>query len=56
MNETMKPDVKEWYKEISSKGGKARAKKLTPKQRRKIAKDAINARWERNRKKKLEAA
>ena len=32
------------------KGGKARAAKLTPEERREIARKAVNARWERERK------
>ena len=35
-----------------SKGGKARAKNLTPEQRSEIAKKAAKARWEQNRTKK----
>lgn len=34
----------------ASKGGKARAKKLSPARRRKIARQAANARWEKARK------
>jgi hypothetical protein len=45
----MTPELKKWYGEIASKGGKARAAKLSPKQRSKIAKDAVNARWKRHR-------
>jgi hypothetical protein len=39
---------------LGRKGGKARLEKLTPDQRREIAKKAVNARWERQRQKKTE--
>ena len=37
-------------RELQSRGGKARAKKLTKKQRIESAKHAIKARWDRYRK------
>ena len=37
--------------ELASLGGKARAKKLSKKRQVEIAKKAINARWEKHRKK-----
>ena len=37
----------------ASKGGKARAKKLTPEQRSEIAKKAAEARWAKKREKTL---
>ena len=36
-------------KELGRKGGAARAKKLTPEQRKEIAIKAANTRWKRNR-------
>src|SRR5438045_1033960 len=35
--------------ELGSKGGKARASRLTPKQRAEAAKKAVNARWAKTR-------
>jgi hypothetical protein len=50
--EPAKPPRKDYdYKELGHKGGlkggKARASKLTPEQRKEIAKKAANARWKR---------
>ena len=36
--------------ELGRKGGKARAKKLTAKERSDIARNAVNARWRKRRK------
>ena len=38
----------------ASKGGKARAKKLTPEQRSEIAKKAAQARWDKKRQQEAE--
>ena len=40
--------------QLGRKGGKARAKKLTPAQRSEIARKAVNARWEKWRKRSEE--
>jgi hypothetical protein len=40
-------NVSEAAKALGSRGGKARAKALSPEQRREIARKAIRARWER---------
>jgi hypothetical protein len=37
------PVIAEWYAEITSKGGKARAESLTPAQRKRIARKAGRA-------------
>ena len=39
------PDGKEYARKGGLKGGKARAAKLTPEQRKEIARKAANARW-----------
>jgi len=43
----MKPTkaAREYLRYITRKGGKARAKSLTPEQRKQIARDAARARW-----------
>ena len=38
------------HAEFSSRGGKARAKSLTAKQRKRISKNAVQARWKKHRK------
>lgn len=48
-----KPDeMRKYASSFASLGGKARAKKLTPEQRREIARKAIQARWARAKGKK----
>ena len=47
-----KTDIKEWYASLGRKGGPARAKALSPERRKEIAKKAIQARWEKDKKKK----
>jgi hypothetical protein len=37
--------IAEYLRSITSKGGKARAKALSPEQRRRIARKAAKARW-----------
>jgi hypothetical protein len=37
------------HKEFSSRGGKARAAKLSAKRRARIARDAVHARWSKKR-------
>lgn len=44
----MDPAVKAYFQKITSKGGKARAAKLTPERRREIARKAIAARWSKD--------
>lgn len=39
------PAVREYFQKITSQGGKARAAKLTKKQRKEIAQKAAKARW-----------
>lgn len=39
--------MKSVRQKIASKGGKARARKMTPRRRREVARKAANARWER---------
>lgn len=41
----MTKSARQYIQEITSKGGKARAKKLSPARRREIARNAIAARW-----------
>ena len=43
------------FRKFGAQGGKARAAKLTPEQRRKAAKKAIQARWKREKKQKANA-
>jgi hypothetical protein len=44
--------VKDYFAKISQMGGKARAEKLTPQQRKRSAKKAANARWAKQKKEK----
>jgi len=37
--------VREYFEKIAKKGGNARAKKLTPEERKDIARRAAQARW-----------
>jgi hypothetical protein len=54
------PTVREWMREIGAKGGKsaagagarARFSKMTPEQRKELARKAINARWKKTKKKR----
>lgn len=39
------PAVRDFFRKNAKKGGQARADKLTPEQRKKIAKSAAQARW-----------
>ena len=43
----MAKSQKEYASEFASKGGKARAKALTPERRKEIARKAIAARWDK---------
>jgi hypothetical protein len=43
-----KTDISRVMREMGSKGGKSRAKKLTAEQRREIAKKAAAARWKKS--------
>jgi len=40
-------EMREYASSFASLGGKARAKRLTPEQRREIARKAVQARWAR---------
>ena len=42
---TLSDELRAHMKELASKGGAARAKKLTPRQRKRSAKKAAAARW-----------
>jgi hypothetical protein len=44
--------VSEYLKKLGSKGGTARAKNLTPKERKESAKKAATARWAKQKKEK----
>lgn len=44
-------DKDSYAAEFARKGGKARAKKLTPERRREIARNAVQARWTKAKKK-----
>ena len=46
----MDPAVKAYFAKISKMGGKARAEKLTPAERKKSAKVAAAARWAKSKK------
>jgi len=48
----MDPAVKKYFAKITSEGGKARAKKLSPKRRKEIAQQAAAARWAKERQRK----
>lgn len=48
----MDPAVKAYFAKISKMGGKARAAKLTPAQRKKSAQIASAARWAKQKKEK----
>jgi hypothetical protein len=52
----MTPELKNWFQGIGKSGGNARAEKLTPARRKRIARKAANARWEKHKIKKSEAA
>jgi hypothetical protein len=43
----MTKSAKQYIREITSKGGKARAMKLSAKRRSEIAKKAVEARWKK---------
>jgi hypothetical protein len=43
--------VREYFQRISKMGGKARARKMTPEQRKAVAQKAAQARWSKQRKK-----
>jgi len=43
--EVPKPDAPNTSKQVASKGGKARAEKLSPEERKKIAANAAKKRW-----------
>lgn len=45
MTETPKKFTREWFIGVASKGGKARAAKLTAKQRSELASKAAKRRW-----------
>ena len=49
------PAVREYFQKITSQGGKARAAKLTPEQRKEIAKRGAEARWGKKKKRKESA-
>ena len=44
--------LREHLAKLGKKGGKARAKKMTPEERKESAKKAINARWAKEKKNK----
>jgi len=45
------PAIREFFRKNAKKGGKARAQKLTPEQRKDIAARAAQARWAKAKKK-----
>jgi hypothetical protein len=51
-NASKQDEMGKYASSFASLGGKARAKKLTPEQRREIARKAIQARWARLKAKK----
>ena len=40
-------EIKDYFAKFGKQGGKARAKKLTPEQRKESARKAANARWKK---------
>lgn len=52
---TMTKSKKSYAAEFASKGGKARAKALSPERRKEIARKAIAARWSKKSQKSKEA-
>lgn len=50
MSSDEKDPVKEYLRKLGRKGGKARAKKLTPEERSASARKAVQARWARKKK------
>jgi hypothetical protein len=50
-NSLMQKITSEWLSIIGRKGGMARAKSMSPKQRKTLAKRAINMRWKNHKKK-----
>jgi hypothetical protein len=51
----MTKSAKQYIQEVTSKGGRARAQKLSAKRRREIALKAVRARWAKARKAKAKA-
>lgn len=56
MGRRVDPEVSEIFREMGHKGGKARSAKLTPEQRSKIAKKAVQTRVARRREARAKGA
>jgi hypothetical protein len=52
MPEELPPEAKEFFRAAGKRGGKKRASKMTPTQRKESARKAARARWKKLRKKK----
>jgi hypothetical protein len=51
MKKKLSKELSAYFSELAAKAAKARAQKLTPEERRRIASNAAKARWAKRRKK-----